>query len=142
MTMKPNTGEAPSARKAVNGEAETIKVKAKPGTKAKAKSDDAPKKSKPEMPAKPTAGRRRVVFSVEAEPGSEVYVAGSFNGWNPGKHPMPDKSGTGRYERQVYAEPGALEYKFVVNGEWVIDARCSSWVPNALGSLNSVIEVR
>lgn len=38
-------------------------------------------------------------------------------------------------------EPGVYEYKFVINGEWKIDERNPNFVPNDIGSLNSVLEL-
>ncbi|NLF22180.1 MAG: hypothetical protein GX590_03380, partial [Lentisphaerae bacterium] len=38
---------------------------------------------------------RRVVFSVNAEPGSEVAVSGDFNNWVPEGRKMTDKKGDG-----------------------------------------------
>lgn len=88
---------------------------------------------------KPATGRKRVKFSLQAEPGSEVYVAGSFNGWNPKKNKL--KLREKAYETAILMEPGRYEYKFVVNGVWCVDPMCAEWEPNELGSLNSVIEV-
>lgn len=48
--------------------------------------------------------------------GAVVYVAGNFNGWNPGSTPMiPD--GQGRWVYTVPAGTGTLEYKFT-RGAW------------------------
>ncbi len=84
-------------------------------------------------------GRRRVTFELCAEPGSEVFVAGTFNNWNPGEKQL-------RYRDDVYTAmlllpKGRHEYKFIVDGTWCIDPECSDWVPNGMGSLNSVIHV-
>jgi 1,4-alpha-glucan branching enzyme len=86
-------------------------------------------------------GKRRLVFEIKADPGSEVFVAGSFNDWQPTKHRLADKNGAGHFQRQVYVEPGPVEYKFVVNGVWQVDSNCPTWVPNAVGSLNSRVDV-
>jgi hypothetical protein len=50
-------------------------------------------------------------------------------------------SAGGHYSTTVALPPGRHEYKFVVNGEWQIDEKCPQWVPNASGTLNSVVEV-
>jgi 1,4-alpha-glucan branching enzyme len=85
--------------------------------------------------------RKRVVFRFTGEPGSGVYVAGTFNDWNGEKQKLSDKSGQGDYSVTVLLPPGRYEYKFVVNGVWCVDPRCSDWVPNTFGSLNSVVVV-
>lgn len=84
-------------------------------------------------------GRRRVRFELVGEGGSEVYVAGTFNGWDPTKNRMKVKAGV--YETSILLAPGRYEYKFVVDGVWCVDPRCSDWVPNEMGSLNSVLVV-
>jgi len=80
--------------------------------------------------------RRRVTFLYEDEPGKVVAVAGSFNEWLPDKQ-LVDKSGDGIYTGTMMLAPGTYEYKFVVNGEWVIDENNPNFVPNDIGSLNS-----
>ena len=84
---------------------------------------------------------KRVSFQVTAEPGSEVFVAGSFNDWNPTQYRMSDNPGSGHCKTTLVLPPGRHEYKFVVNGEWRVDPNCPEWVPNDQGSLNSVITV-
>lgn len=89
-----------------------------------------------------TGGRRRVAFELRCPAGAAVSLAGSFNGWDPGAKPMADAQGEGRYVAVCMLAPGSYEYKFVVNGEWTVDPANPSFVVNALGTLNSVIEVR
>lgn len=86
-----------------------------------------------------TPARRRVKFSIAAESGSKVFVAGSFNDWDGEKTKLAEKSGV--FSKSVLLAPGRYEYKFVVNGIWTVDPECADWVPNGHGSLNSVIEV-
>ncbi len=146
MSQIANSRESLRAEEGQAKAAGVPQAKAKPASKERSEPKKAvPPPVKKAATPKPGGGktaRRRVVFQVAAEPGSEVYVAGSFNGWEPDKYRMKDKTGRGNFERQIYTTPGPLEYKFVINGEWVIDARCPSWVPNTMGSLNSVIEIR
>ena len=44
--------------------------------------------------AKKTTQSRRVVFSVQADPDSVVYLAGEFNNWDPQAKQMTDKKHT------------------------------------------------
>ncbi len=90
---------------------------------------------------KTKTGRRRVRFEIAAGPGHRVFVAGTFNGWDPEATPLKDRDGTGRYTRAVLLEPGRYEYKFVVDGVWCVDPDCPRWLPNDLGTLNSVLEI-
>jgi hypothetical protein len=50
--------------------------------------------------------------------------------------------GHGRWERKVALTPGRHEYKFMVDGEWVHDAKARVNERNVHGSLNSVVEVQ
>ena len=87
------------------------------------------------------AGRRRICFEVDAELGSQVSVAGSFNSWNPEAHVFRPAAAAGHFKRIVYLEPGDYEYKFVIDGNWSADPNCPSFAANTFGTLNSVLEV-
>jgi hypothetical protein len=54
---------------------------------------------------------------------------------------MSDNPGSGHCKTTLVLPPGRHEYKFVVNGEWCVDANCAECVPNDQGSLNSVVTV-
>ena len=86
-------------------------------------------------------GRRRITFGVQAEPKSEVFVAGGFNEWNPRKNKLMEREKKGVFTTTMLLPKGRHEYKFVVDGTWCVDPECSEWAPNGLGSLNSVITV-
>jgi len=84
--------------------------------------------------------RKRVTFQVKAEPGSEVYVAGDFNNWQP-KKKLINKNNDDIYTGTILLDrQKQYEYKFVINGKWSVDPNCEEWVPNSLGSLNSVLK--
>jgi glycosidase len=70
----------------------------------------------------------------------EVSVAGSFNGWNAGAHPM-EGDGTGRYQCTVHLPPGTYPYKIVVDGEWLPDLSNPEQVANGFGGFNSVLHL-
>lgn len=82
---------------------------------------------------------KRVKFEIQAETGSEVYVAGTFNSWNGKQNRLKEKNGA--YSATLLLPKGKHEYKFVINGVWCVDPKCQEWVPNDQGSLNSVITV-
>ena len=47
------------------------------------------------------------------------------------------------YTATLDLAPGTYEYKFIVNGFWTMDPDPSrEWVPNGLGTLNSVVVVK
>ena len=92
-------------------------------------------------PRKVKTGTRRVTFQVRADPGSDVFLAGDFNEWNPAAKPMTDPKGAGAFSTTLSLAPGIYQYKFVINGTWCVDPDCTDWVQNSLGTLNSVRKV-
>jgi 1,4-alpha-glucan branching enzyme len=85
--------------------------------------------------------RKRVQVEIKAEPGTTVFIAGTFNGWNPTEKPLNFDEKDGVYRAKVLLPVGRHEYKFVVGGEWQADPACPQWTPNEFGSLNSVMTV-
>jgi len=88
-----------------------------------------------------TSGRRRVTFVLRADPGSEVYLGGSFNEWDYLKKPLKESAEKGVFSGMCMLPPGTHEYKFMINGTWCVDPENPSFCQNQFGSLNSVIEV-
>lgn len=109
--------------------AETVKV----ATKAKSSKAAVRKTTAPK--------NQRVVFSVRAEVGSKVFLAGSFNNWDPTAKEMLDKKGEGLFSVTLTLPPGDHQYKFVIDGTWCADPDCADWIQNDHGTLNSVKHV-
>src|SRR5690606_25698203 len=63
----------------------------------------------------------RVTMTYVGKPGSNVFVAGSFNGWTPSRDRLADDDGDGTYEGTFPVAPGSYAYKFVVDGNWMLD---------------------
>ncbi len=84
---------------------------------------------------------KTVQFEIAVDPGSKVYVAGTFNGWNPNTHPLYHHPEDGVFRAALLLPAGTYEYKFVVNGDWKADEKCPYCVPSAPGGLNSVLQV-
>lgn len=82
-----------------------------------------------------------VRFALSEAPGSRVFVAGTFNNWNPTANPLKDDPASGHFKAALPIPTGTHEYKFVVNGVWTIDPKCADWAPNCYGGLNSVLQV-
>ena len=102
----------------------------KPAAASKAK--DAAKK-----PAK-----KAVAFTVHAERGKKVCLAGDFNGWDPSAKKMAFKARAGIYTASVKLAPGTYQYKFVIDGAWCADPENVNAVPNDQGTFNSVVTVK
>ena len=87
-----------------------------------------------------TNGRQKVKFHVQAPAKKKVFVAGTFNDWDPAANRLR-QNGNSTYAANIRLAPGRYEYKFVIDGEWLIDTENSDWILNDMGSLNSVIVV-
>ena len=83
---------------------------------------------------------KAVTFTVHAEKGKAVYVAGEFNDWNPTAKKMAFKAGV--YSATVKLAPGDYQYKFVIDGTWCADRENVNAVANDQGTFNSVITVK
>ncbi len=106
----------------------------------------------PMLPGQPTQGKgllrlmtralgRVVRFETAEERGSRVYVAGTFNGWDPTAHPMAYCPEDGLFKASLRLPAGTHEYKFVVNDVWKMDDACPHWALSSRGTLNSVVKV-
>lgn len=94
----------------------------------------------PQSAPKEKPKKRRVTFSFAAPDALRVFVAGEFNGWNENSAPMK-RNGRSIWKKTVMLPPGAYEYKFVVDGEWLTDPGNPEVRPNAFGTYNSVLLV-
>ena len=93
---------------------------------------------------------KSVEIECVAPNAQEVYVGGTFNGWDPGQTPMR-KGADGTWRVSLRLPPGSYEYKFVVDGEWVCEpgvdefdpklAGSPDCVPNVYGSWNRKLDV-
>ena len=83
--------------------------------------------------------KKRVTFEVRAEPGKKVFVAGTFNNWHSKQKRLKEKGGV--YAVSLLLPKGKYEYKFIIDDVWVCDPECPEWIPDGLGSLNSVLMV-
>lgn len=85
------------------------------------------------------------VFRCRAPGAKEVFLAGSFNNWDPKATPM-ERAGDGSWRRRLNLPPGRHEFKFVVDGQWCCepdsdDESDPSRVPNLFGTTNHVIDI-
>lgn len=88
------------------------------------------------------AAKKATEFTVHAEKGKAVYLAGEFNAWDPTAKKMAWKARSGCYTATVKLAPGRYEYKFVIDGTWCADPENLVSVRNDQGTWNSVVEVK
>jgi 1,4-alpha-glucan branching enzyme len=80
---------------------------------------------------------KKVQFEFLAPEANEVYLAGDFNNWNTGTHPMK-KDRDGVWKTSLSLKPGRYEYRFFVDGNWENDPSCCDCVLNEFGTQNCV----
>ena len=85
-------------------------------------------------------GKRRITFTLVAPKARQVSLAADFNQWQQDKHPMK-KGKYGEWTRTVFVQPGEYEYKFWVDGKWMIDERNPKIRRNRYGTRNNIIKV-
>lgn len=98
---------------------------------------------------KPQPGRelKPTVFTCHAANANAVFLAGTFNEWDPSNTPMRQTS-AGEWTAELELAPGRYEYKFIVDGEWTCEpgrqeaeSTLPDCVANAFGSFNREIHV-
>ena len=82
----------------------------------------------------------RVVLELVNPAAKRVFVAGSFNNWQPEQTPLAP-AGNGRWAGGLKVGPGRHEYLFVVDGQWLPDPNAKESVENPFGGRNSVLTV-
>jgi hypothetical protein len=76
-------------------------------------------------------------FQPEAH---EVYLAGSFNEWDPRETPMLRDS-LGDWSIELSLPPGEHRYRLVVDGEWRDDPAAQRMEANPFGGFDSIVVV-
>ena len=98
-----------------------------------------------QVPSAPAAqpGTPAVVvrFALMAQGAHKVAVAGDFNGWDPDRTPLLDQDGRGVFAGNVQLPPGAHEYMFVVDGQWVTDPAAAERRPDGFGRDNAILRL-
>ena len=89
---------------------------------------------------KSTLSKRRVQFSLDAPNATSVIIAGDFNDWQT-RRPLK-RNPQGRWTARISLAPGSYQYRFLVDGVWCDDPRCSDRVDNRLGGQNCVRVVK
>jgi 1,4-alpha-glucan branching enzyme len=80
-------------------------------------------------------------FRLLAPGAKNVFIAGSFNQWNPSSVPLK-KDRQGIWKISLQLDLGQYEYRFVVDGEWQNDPNCPSLVENPFGTFNCLTVVK
>ncbi len=93
-----------------------------------------------EHPLTPPAARETIFF-INTPNAKDVFIAGEFNQWKIDGESRLSRLDNGTWEKKVALNPGKYRYKFVVDGEWIMDMKNSEKEPNPYGSFDSVIKL-
>jgi cyclomaltodextrinase len=106
---------------------------------------EAPQKAAAAAPekAKAPAGTIPVTFLFDVGKGvtADVFLAGTFNGWDAARDRMTDEDGDGIYEITIPLAPGEYQYKFVKDGQWITDTNAKGFADDGFGGKNSILTV-
>lgn len=81
-----------------------------------------------------------VLFSFDAELTDIVEIAGEFNDWTPQRLNTPGLDDT-LWTTVLALKPGLYKYKYVINGEWVVDPDNLHREPNQFNGEDCVVVV-
>ena len=84
--------------------------------------------------------KKRVTFKFSNPEACEVFLAGSFNNWNPSTQPLK-KDAKGIWKTVLMLPKGTYEYRFVIDGQWIDDPDSPEKTLNEFGSYNSILIV-
>ncbi|MCX5686677.1 MAG: AAA family ATPase [Candidatus Omnitrophica bacterium] len=84
---------------------------------------------------------KEIVFAINAPNAREIYLVGDFNQWKIDDRARLSRSEGGLWEKRLGLTPGKYRYKFVVDGEWVIDSQNSEREQNMFGTFDSVAKL-
>lgn len=93
----------------------------------------------------PVRSRKQQKYKFSYKPNRKyenLFLFGSFNGWDRGNLPMKDDNGDGIFEAEVALEPGRYEYKFFGDGVEIADPNNPDKKPNGFGDFNSLYNVK
>ena len=113
------------------------KSAAKGAAKKSATGKTCPRKCAAKKPA-----LKSVTFTVHAEAGQNVRLAGSFTDWETKAKKMRFKKANGIYSATVKLAPGEYQYKFIIGDKWATDDQNTEFVPNDKGTFNSKLVVK
>lgn len=89
------------------------------------------------MPAKKGA-----VFTFYGAGAQKVEIAGDFNNWVSSTEGQMENIEKGVWARVLHLDPGKYQYKFVVDGKWIIDPKNPKIERDLSGNVNSLVEIQ
>jgi glycosidase len=83
---------------------------------------------------------QHVAFDPKDKKVKSVAIAGDMNDWMPSKTPLHMNQKDGKWQTEILLFPGKYQYKFVVDGKWILDPANPESIDNNVGGYNSVMK--
>lgn len=83
----------------------------------------------------------KATFSIAAPTAREIYLVGDFNQWKINDDSRLSRLDDGKWGKHLTLPAGRYKYKFVVDGEWVLDSQNFEREQNAFGTFDSIIKL-
>ncbi|MCY2929727.1 MAG: hypothetical protein NTV86_09590 [Planctomycetota bacterium] len=86
------------------------------------------------------SGKKKGTVRFSLNPRSSagrVSVAGDFSEWKP----RPLRKRVDGFSLTLALPPGTYQYKFIVEGAWIIDPDNNQWALSPIGTMNSIVVV-
>lgn len=93
-----------------------------------------------DQPADLDPNLQPVRFGYFCPEARDVFLAGSFNGWDPRVHPM-QRDSVGDWSLELALPPGEHRYRLIVDGVWCDDPSAQRLVANPYGGFDAIIQV-
>ncbi|HUV51073.1 MAG TPA: glycogen-binding domain-containing protein [Anaerolineae bacterium] len=84
--------------------------------------------------------KKRITFTLNNPDAEEVVLMGDFNNWNNKEYRMKKYEG-GVWKKMVMLTPGKCEYKFLVDGQWILDPNNDHKCSNCFGTYNNILVI-
>ena len=117
-----------------------LKRKVEPTTTPETKMKPACSQGQPEKPEQGNSRKRTIRFEYEDAKARAVFLAGSFNNWDP-RATQIGLGADGIWDVELSLAPGRYEYLFVVDERWTPDPKAADYASNPFGGCNSVLHV-
>lgn len=84
---------------------------------------------------------REIAFTINAPNAREIYLVGDFNHWKLNDESRLSRLDDGKWGKRLGLSPGRYRYKFVIDGEWVLDSQNIEREQNPFGTFDSVLKL-
>jgi chromosome partitioning protein len=85
--------------------------------------------------------RQERAFTIEAPAAKDIYIVGDFNDWKISEESKLDRRENGCWEKRMGVPQGRYRYKFIIDGNWVVDPKNPEMEQNVFGTFDSIMKI-